>query len=170
MDDIQKKLLSYLKKHDKVEEGLQKRSPVPSSGSTGVDEYMRERSGLSQRTPTFSETGPSTSTTGSSVPSQDKKPVAPEKPPRIRPQNGRRKKAEAQPSSASQGWSSDESVLDAIRETVPSSSTASPSGRGFKGDAGGIEQPSKPQIHHFIRSWERQQLMKTVVKDFLNEA
>ena len=157
MNAVEKALLSYLQKHDEFEKDLQKRWGNPSPA---------QRSSFAPLNVEYD-------------PSKKRSPVAKE--PRVRPAKKTKVKVESIPQStppsappAQQGWSSDESIRDAIRATATPSSTtsaASPSGKGFKGDAGraGIEQPSKPQIHHFIRSWEREQLMRSIVKEYLDE-
>ncbi len=154
MNAVEKALLSYLQKHDEVEKDLQKRWGNPSP---------EVRSSFAPLNVEYD-------------PSKKRRTVANE--PRVRPAKKPKVKVESIPQStppsappAQQGWSSDESIRDAIRATVTPSSTASPSGKCFKGDAGMpvLEQPSKPQIHHFIRSWEREQLMRSLVKEHLDE-
>ena len=159
MNAVEKALLSYLQKHDEVEKDLEK------AGKWG-DPSPQQRSSFAPLNVEYD-------------PSKKRRTISNE--PRVRRVKKPKVKVESIPQStppsappAQQGWSSDESIRDAIRATATPSSTtsaASPSGKGFKGDAGraGIEQPSKPQIHHFIRSWEREQLIRSIVKEHLDE-
>lgn len=157
MNAVEKALLSYLQKHDEVEKDLEK------AGKWG-DPSDKTRSSFARLNVEFDPSAPRVSR------------VRKVKKPKVKVESTPQSTPPSAPSAppAQQGWSSDESIRDAIRATATPSgtaSTASPSGKGFKGDAGraGIEQPSKPQIHHFIRSWEREQLMRSIVKEYLDE-